>query len=85
VPEFLLEQYIPRAAADSVQAGTESARAAAGELTRAGTPVRLLRAIFVPEDETCFYVFEAATADAVREAARRATLPADRVAIAILV
>jgi hypothetical protein len=37
--------------------------------------VRFLRSVFVPEDETCFYLYEAASVDDVREAARRAALP----------
>jgi hypothetical protein len=40
-----------------------------------GIPVRFLRSIFVPEDETCFYLYEAASAEQVREAALRAQLP----------
>jgi hypothetical protein len=48
-----------------------------------GTPIRYLRSIFVPDDETCFYLYEAASRDAVREAARRAQLPSDRVFEAI--
>ena len=80
MPEFLLELYMPRTAAHSARRGAESARAAADELSRAGTPVRFVRAIFVPDDETCFYVFEAASAEVVRLAAERASLAADRVA-----
>jgi hypothetical protein len=41
--------------------------------------VRFLRSIFVPEDETCFYLYEAVSVDAVREAARRATVHVERV------
>ena len=48
------------------------ARAACDELSRQGTRVRFLRSIFVPEDEACFHLYEAVSADAVREAARRA-------------
>ena len=80
MPEFLLELYVSRERAASVQHWAESARAAADELSRAGTPVRFVRAIFVPDDETCFYVFEAASAEVVRLAAERASLAADRVA-----
>lgn len=81
--EFLLELYVPRTDADAVERGARSARLAAEELTREGTPVSYLRSIFVPEDETCFYLYEAASADAVREAARRARLPFERVAEAV--
>ena len=50
------------------------ARAACEALTREGTHVRFLRSIFVPEDEACFHLYEAASADAVREAAMQAGL-----------
>jgi hypothetical protein len=41
--------------------------------------VRFVRAVFVPEDEMCFYLYEAASAEQVREAARRAELPHESV------
>lgn len=41
--------------------------------------VRFVRSIFVPEDETCFYLFEAPSVEAVREAAHRAGLQVERV------
>ncbi len=46
--------------------------AAAGELVREGTPVRYVRMTFLPDDETCFHIFEAASEEAVGEACRRA-------------
>ncbi len=77
--EFLIEVYAsqhePRAAA--------RARLAAEEVTREGTPVRYLRSIFVPEDETCFYLYEASSVEAVRAAAARAELRSDHLAEAI--
>ena len=42
--------------------------------------MRYLRSIFVAEDETCFLLYEAASADTVRTAAGRAGLPFDHVA-----
>ena len=36
--------------------------------------MRFLRSVFVPEDESCFFLYEGPTADAVREAAARAEL-----------
>jgi len=59
------------------------ARRASEELTREGRQVRFLRSVFVPEDETCFYLYEAASPGDVREAARRAELPLIRVVEAI--
>jgi hypothetical protein len=40
--------------------------------------------VFVPEDETCFYVYEADSADDVLDAARRAGLSSERVVEAIV-
>jgi hypothetical protein len=55
------------------------ARAAAADVSRAGTPIRYLRTIFVREDETCFHVFEAASVEVVKEVADRARLSAQRI------
>jgi hypothetical protein len=75
VAEFIVEIYVARTDASAVEAGATRGRLAAYELSREGTPVRYLRSIFVPEDETCFYLYEAACAKDVREAVRRAELP----------
>ena len=50
------------------------ARRAAARSSGNGTTVRLLRSVFVPEDETCLFVYEASSVEAVRAAARRADL-----------
>jgi len=82
MPEFLVESYVSRHAAIA-ERDAERARRSAHELTRAGTPVRCLRWIFVPEDETCYFHYRAASADAVREVSRRAGLRCDRVTEAV--
>jgi hypothetical protein len=58
---------------------TAGARRATEELRADGVDVRFLRSVFVPEHETCFYIYEATTADDVREATRRAGLPVERI------
>jgi len=83
VGEFLVELYVSREDAAAVERGAERTRRAAEELTREGTPVRFVRSIFVPEDETCFFLCEAVSAEAVREAARRAALSFERVTEAL--
>ena len=78
--EFLAELYVPRTTARAVGHARDRADRATAELTAEGTPVRLLRAIFVPTDETCLFLFEAASIDAVRETARRAALSFEHIA-----
>ena len=42
------------------------------ELAREGTQVRYVRTTFLPDDETCFHVFEAVSGEVVAEVFRRA-------------
>jgi uncharacterized protein DUF4242 len=80
MPEFVVELYVARTDATAIRAAARRARLAAQELTVLGTPVRYLRSIFIPEDETCFLLYEAASHDAVRVAVARAHLPSERIA-----
>jgi hypothetical protein len=77
--EYLVELYLARGDGAAVAASAERTRLTAEELSAAGTPVRYLRSIFVPEDETCFLLCEAESAEAVRDAAERAGLRFERV------
>ena len=79
MPSYLVEVYLPHSGADAALAAGRRARAAAVELTREGVPVRYVRTTFLPEDETCFHLFEAVSADAVEELSRRAELGRVRV------
>jgi hypothetical protein len=78
--QFLGELYLSRGDAGAVVRNAERTRVAAQELTREGVPVRYLRSIFVPEDETCFVLIEARSAEAACQAARRAGLSFERLA-----
>jgi hypothetical protein len=77
--EYLVEFYVSQSDSAAVARSAERTRRAVEELTREGTPVRYLRSIFVPEDETCFFLCEAGSAAAVSEAVRRAALPFGRI------
>jgi hypothetical protein len=72
--EFLVEVYVSRADGTVVESSAHNARLAAEGLSREGRPVHYVRSIFVPEDETCFLLYEAPSIDAVRAAAKRAGL-----------
>jgi hypothetical protein len=83
VTEYLIELYVGAADAGAVERDAERVRAAADEETRTGKPVRYLGSIFVPEDETCYLLFEADSADTVRETAVRASLQVEHLASAV--
>jgi Protein of unknown function (DUF4242) len=83
VAEFLVELYVPRGDPAAAARGAARARLAGEELTSEGTPVRYLRSIFVAEDETCFFLYEAESVGDVRAAARRAGLPCDHICEAV--
>ena len=76
---FLVELYVSRTDR-AAQAATTCLRRATAELTAEGRPVRIVHSIFIPRDEMCFLVVEAATAGDVLETAARAAIPFDSVA-----
>lgn len=80
---YVAEAYLARSRADDLTAVADRARAAARQLTEEGTAIRYVRSTFVPEDEMCFHLFEAGSADAVSEASARAGLGEVRVVAAI--
>jgi hypothetical protein len=83
VPNYLVETYLARGKAGDGAALERRARSAAEELTQRATRVRFDRSIYVPEDEICFYVFDAPSADDAAEAAHRAGLDPIRVVEAV--
>jgi len=83
VDRFLLETYVPQVQAAEAREAGERARAAAEALADEGTRIRYVRTTFLPEDETCFHLFEAQSAEAVRELGRRAGIEPIRVVGAV--
>jgi hypothetical protein len=79
MPEFLVETYAPYETASTAARQVEDVSLAADQLSETGADVRLLRAIFVPEDDISFYLFASASAAPVREAMTRAGLRPDRI------
>jgi hypothetical protein len=83
MPSFLVETYLARGGAGERTTRERRARSAAEELTREGTRVRFDRLIHVPEDEICFFVFDAPSGHDAAVAAERARLEPVRVVEAI--
>jgi hypothetical protein len=79
VPSYLVETYLTRGQAGERTARERRARLAAEELTRERARVRFEHSIHVPEDEICFFVFDAPTGRDAALAAQLAGLDPFRV------
>jgi hypothetical protein len=73
---YLVESY-------AANSGVEDQRDRAQLAAEVGTGVRYVRTTFLPGDETLLHVFEAESAEAVREAVRVAALPYERIVEAV--
>ncbi len=83
MPSYLVETYLPRGGSAERCACETRSRSAAEELARAGVPVRFVGLIHVPEDETCFFVFDAPSSRAAARVAELAALDHVRVVEAV--
>ena len=84
MPSYLVETYLARGHAGERAARERRARSAAEELTGELKPVRFDRSIHVPEDEICFFVFDAPSGRDAALVAQRAGLDPFRVVEALL-
>ena len=78
VPCYLVEWYRPRLAEESIEDTAATLDACAAATSTAASTVQLLAILAVPDDDVCFGVFTADSADLVARTCRRAGLPAQR-------
>ncbi len=83
MPSYLVETYLARGRAGERAARERRAHSAAEELTQEQTPVHFERSIHVPEDEICFFVFDAPSGRDAAIVAQRAGLDPFRVVEAV--
>jgi hypothetical protein len=83
MPSYLVETYLARSLAGEQAARDRRARSAAEDLTQEQTSVRFERSIHIPEDELCFYIFDASLPCDAELAAERAGLDPIRVVEAV--
>jgi len=83
VPSYLVETYLARSRSRERSACERRARSAAEELTLGSKRVRFERSIHIPEDEICFYIFDAPSGGDAALAAERAGLDPVRVVEAV--
>jgi hypothetical protein len=85
MPDFLAETYAPRDAPGTAAPRADDLARAAAQASGPSAPVRFLGAVVVPDEETCFCLYQAPSAGAVREAMTRAGLPPERITRAVTV
>jgi hypothetical protein len=73
---YLVESY-------AAGAGVDEQRRRARQAAEVGIGVRYIRTMFLPGDETLLHVFEAASPEALSEAARVTGLPYERIIEAV--
>ncbi|MDQ3672369.1 MAG: hypothetical protein M3364_08040 [Actinomycetota bacterium] len=83
MPSYLIETFLSRSATFERRMRERRARSAADELTRTGTCVRFDQSIHVPEDEICFFVFDAPSGREAELVAEQAGLEPIRVVEAV--
>ncbi len=83
MPSYLVETYLARNRAGERTARERRARSAVEELTQEGNRVSFERSIYVPEDEICFFVFDAPSGRDAALTAQRAGLEPIRVVEAV--
>jgi hypothetical protein len=83
MPEFLAETYTPRDGLGAAAPRAGDIARAAAQVSGPGAPVCFLCAIAVPEEETCFWLYQAPAAAAVRAAMTAAGLRPERITAAI--
>jgi hypothetical protein len=76
---YLVELAAPAGGWQDLQLLASRARAGADEMRREGVVVRFLRSIYVPEDQSCFFLYEGDSIESVGEAGRRAQLQIVRI------
>lgn len=83
---FLVERYLNAAGAAGLDASVaDVARVCAAQDSDASRPaVRYLHALYLPAEDICFCVFEAASIDAVRAVNDAGHFPIDRITDVVL-
>jgi Nickel responsive protein SCO4226-like len=76
---FVVERYLPGITAEELRASADRLAAATEGLAARGQAIRYLGSAFVPEEESCFCRFEAASAATVERACSRARFPYARI------
>jgi uncharacterized protein DUF4242 len=83
MPRFLGESYPVGVGSKALTAAARRARLVAAEMRAEGIGIRFVKSTFVPAEDALMCLFDAPSADVVRELGRRAGLPVERVVEAV--
>jgi hypothetical protein len=81
--KYIVEAYAPTSQTASLGNRDVRLRTAAEEMAAQGTAIRYLNTLFIPEEEICFFVFEASSPEDVAEVSRRAQIDYERIVRAL--
>jgi hypothetical protein len=81
---FLVERYLPPAAADELAASVARVARLCTDSGRSGIEVEYLHSVYLPTEDTCFCLFRAPSSDAVRAVNVEADFTLDRITDAVL-
>lgn len=79
MPVFAAERDLPGITMDQLAGAQRAAIDTSRQSTAEGQPVRYIRTTFLPGDSRCTCLFEADSADAVRDVNQRAGIPFTRI------
>lgn len=76
---YMVERSLKGIAMNDLAAAQKAAISTSQQSTTEGTAVRYIRSTFVPDSGRCMCLFEAGSADAVKQVNDKAKLPYDRI------
>jgi hypothetical protein len=79
MPHYLVERHLPGITPEQLTAAAARAKTVTAKMTLEGKPVRYLRSTFVPSEEKSFCLFDAPSAERVKEANELAQVPVQRI------
>ena len=79
MPVYMVDRDLPGIEMDQLAAAQQAAIETSKKLTSDGKPVRYIRTTFVPGEAHCMCLFEADSADHVREVNETAKIPFTRI------
>jgi hypothetical protein len=79
MPVYMVERQLPGITMDQLAGAQQAAIATSQQFTGQGKAVRYIRSTYVPGDAHCMCLFEAPSADLVKEVNETAKIPFTRI------